>query len=676
LLKQKRTPPLKDSIASIASEFGKKANAGAPSRSTRVLVGGSEEKTSLGGLQGNDSLVESSSGGGPQAPAKGPDQDQLTCLGVHTPALSDATRKLSAHLVGGAKSGDKDGDQIEQMDWTTGQPGPRLKTSGLVSSPSDVRQKDSKAIADQCGQETAPKASTNAVQPLKDVFLQFGANWVLAVLCMAYLHGAAAGFSIPAMLPEISPALNLSDSQGAFLTSGYTVLHALALVPVGFMADCVNRPQLLAGGLAAWSALTSLSSQAHSFTDLLLLRIGFASAQATQNPVCFNLIPEIFPKNKSTALAIYNCAVYIGRAMSFTLVFLLGKLGISGEAGIKMIPVDALDPSRNEILYTVGSMAAVVPLFDYNFQMFLGESECSCWRDILFWLGLPGMVIAAMILLTINEPRNPQNSSDVDKALKSIPSASADGFNSQLTTDDLCSEDDIKPVQENSARLGIATATNSNQEGSHNICGIVDVMKRPAFQILTLGAAMNDIGSWSLIAWHSTFYERVYDLRPEVYAPLLAAVIPIGGILGGVGGGLLADRLSENGQRFWLTFGATALAAPFLLGSFNAPDYWHSFHFLLFGFALSEAWRSPVTVMVRETAPSKLASAATAVNMCIRYLIAGLGPPTIALLSDKFDLQKAMGLIPISYLLSGIIFLAAERVIAAAHETRNEGQAL
>lgn len=40
------------------------------------------------------------------------------------------------------------------------------------------------------------------------------------------------------------------------------VLYALALVPVGFLADRADRPRLLSGGLAAWSLLTMAASKA------------------------------------------------------------------------------------------------------------------------------------------------------------------------------------------------------------------------------------------------------------------------------------------------------------------------------------------------------------------------------------------------------------------------------
>lgn len=74
-------------------------------------------------------------------------------------------------------------------------------------------------------------------------------------------------------------------------------------------------------------------------------------------------------------------------------------------------------------------------------------------------------------------------------------------------------------------------------------------------QAVTFASALNDVGSWALVAWQATFYQRVFELGPDVYAPMLAAIIPVGGIIGGVGGGLAGDWLSRRGGRAWLTVG-------------------------------------------------------------------------------------------------------------------------
>lgn len=79
-------------------------------------------------------------------------------------------------------------------------------------------------------------------------------------------------------------------------------------------------------------------------------------------------------------------------------------------------------------------------------------------------------------------------------------------------------------------------------------------------QAVTAAAALNDVGSWALIGFQATFYSRVYEVGPEVYAPALAAILPVGGLLGGVGGGLAGDWLTQRGGRAWLTAGESPRA--------------------------------------------------------------------------------------------------------------------
>lgn len=80
--------------------------------------------------------------------------------------------------------------------------------------------------------------------------------------------------------------------------------------------------------------------QVNGFGELLATRIIFACAQATQNPICFSLIPELFRKDRTTAMAAYNSAIYMGRALSFAAVIVAGKLGMAkstGDIGVTMV---------------------------------------------------------------------------------------------------------------------------------------------------------------------------------------------------------------------------------------------------------------------------------------------------------------------------------------------------
>ena len=55
-----------------------------------------------------------------------------------------------------------------------------------------------------------------------------------------------------------------------------------------------------------------------------------------------------------------------------------------------------------------GDMAAVAPVYNYNFNVIAYEaagSSAGGWRQLLFWLGIPGFAIAALMLASVQDPR-------------------------------------------------------------------------------------------------------------------------------------------------------------------------------------------------------------------------------------------------------------------------------
>ena len=486
-----------------------------------------------------------------------------------------------------------------------------------------------------------------------------GTIWGLVVLSIAYLHHSTTGFALPALLPIIASDLKLEDSQGALLTAGYTILYAFALVPMGLLADRVDRPRMLSFGILGWSALTLAASNARGFGELMAARIGFAMAQATQNPICFSLIPEIFPKGRTAAMAVYNSSVYVGRAFSFAALIIAGKLGVPQgiienlDIAYTLVPLDKVDLSLVSILYTQGDYAAVSPVYSYANEIGESvqlESAYSAWRELLGWLGPPGVLIAILCLLTVDEPRQGTKGflGDPIKSSRFLSSTFRDEYKERK------SSKQVEPAHKTPGE------TIPESLGKLKL-----LISDPAFLSLTAAATLNDVGSWALVAWQATFYQRVYEITPDTYAPLLAVVIPIGGIVGGVGAGLLGDWLNRIGARGWITAGANIAAAPFIALSILAPDYKQSFAALLVGFALSEAWRAPAAVAVREVSPSGLGSTGSAVHLSIRNVIGGFGPLAVAVIASKVDLQHAMLLVPTCYLLSGCGFLLTELAMSS-----------
>ncbi|GLC46019.1 hypothetical protein PLESTB_001027300 [Pleodorina starrii] len=544
------------------------------------------------------------------------------------------------------------------------------------------------ASAEQLQQPLLPTKPRKLWERLTTAVLsvQWGKMWALALLFVSYVHQATTGFALPAMLPMISNELHLTDMQGALLTTGYSYLYAVALVPIGLLADRVSRPRLLAAGLALWSVLTCTASGCRSFGELILARVGFAAAQGAQNPVCFSLIPELFPVNKSTALSLYNCAIYVGRALSFTAVLLARHLHDNDQAHLaarggqrmetRLDHLDRADLHSLSIMHTAGDMAAATPDREFNFPLWEYGSELpdAAWRQVLRWIAIPGFLIGLAMMVTLQEPRQaalqpPATAPPPPAAVAAAaaPTAAGGAAPAALAAPPLAAAPAAKAeptAAAEPAAAAPAAATATTAAGSAG-GGIWALLRSPGFMSVTLAAAMNDVGSYALIAWQSTFYERVYGLESSSYAPVLAALLPIGGIIGGVGGGYLADRLSRTGRRAWVTAGATLAAAPCLAASCLAPTPELSYAALLVGFALSEMWRAPSAVMARGIAPPSMGSTASALYLCVRNLVGGMGPLLVAWLIGVCGLQWAMMVVPTMYFASGVIFAKAETLYDA-----------
>eukprot|EP00873_Tetraselmis_striata_P007807 jgi/Tetstr1/428071/TSEL_018126.t1 len=429
----------------------------------------------------------------------------------------------------------------------------RFRCRVSKEAPSCVKRQlvsDVQPIADEQGEKRADEGQGDASEPPgapKSNPEPGGKShvWALALLCLSYLHHSTAGFALPSFLPNISRDLHLLDTQSSYLSVGYTALYALALIPAGLLADKTNRINFLAVAVVLWSGLTMATSKANGFEDLLLIRVGFAVAQAAQNPVCFSLIPELFPKNRSIAMAFYNSAIYLGRALSFAALFALASTQASDVSGVTLVPVNDFDPTQWSLLYTFGDQAAVTPVFNYNFIIdYAPIANPEQWRSALFYIGPPGLFIAWLILITLEEPRYPSKagllaSSRFFWSSSTVLPKTARGLDTdeaEITAMSLSGQD--------GARDRVAPTVDSSETTSTGT-QILDLLKNRSFLSVTAAATMNDLASWSLVAWQAAFYERVHGIGPEVYAPLLACAIPVGGIFGGVGGALVADKLGS-----------------------------------------------------------------------------------------------------------------------------------
>ena len=185
-----------------------------------------------------------------------------------------------------------------------------------------------------------------------------GLRWyVLIITMLVYTINIADRYVMSTVLEPIRLELQLTDSGIAFLTGVSLALFYVTMgIPLSWVADRYNRKNLLAASIAAWSVMTTLCGLSKGYTQLLLARIGVGIGEAGGTPACNAIIGDYFPANR--------------RPMAMT-IFALGA------------PIGA---------WLGADMAGAV-------------SHAYGWRAAFLVLGVPGVILALIVYLTVKEPK-------------------------------------------------------------------------------------------------------------------------------------------------------------------------------------------------------------------------------------------------------------------------------
>ncbi|BCY03223.1 spinster family MFS transporter [Stutzerimonas stutzeri] len=162
--------------------------------------------------------------------------------------------------------------------------------------------------------------------------------------------------TIPAIIAEpIRLEWSLNDFQLGLIGTAFTIVYAIAGLPLGRMADLGSRRKIMGWGLTAWSGLTAINGLAWNFWSFLLIRMGIGIGEASYAPAANSLIGDLFPAHKrARAMGIFMLGLPLGLLLAF---------------------------------FTIGSMVE-----------FFGS-----WRAPFFIAAVPGLVLAVFIFL-IREP--------------------------------------------------------------------------------------------------------------------------------------------------------------------------------------------------------------------------------------------------------------------------------
>ena len=139
----------------------------------------------------------------------------------------------------------------------------------------------------------------------------------LAVLFLVNVLNYYDRQTLAAILEPLRHEFSLSDTQLGGLFTLFTVVFALAGLPLGKLADTRSRRGLLAGGIAVWTALTGLAGLATSYAALLGTRLGVAIGEAVCTPAAASWIGDLVPASRrARAMAGFMMAVPVGIMLS------------------------------------------------------------------------------------------------------------------------------------------------------------------------------------------------------------------------------------------------------------------------------------------------------------------------------------------------------------------------
>lgn len=407
--------------------------------------------------------------------------------------------------------------------------------------------------------------------------------YVVGILALVYFFYLVDRSALIVTQELIREEFGLSDTAMGLLTGTlYGVAYALAGVPIGWAVDRANRRKLLAGIVALWSGLTAVSGLCTQFWQLALARIGVGAAESGGSPAALSILSDLFPpERRGTVSSIFYAGAGVGGILSFM----------------------------------VGGWIA----------------QHYGWRAVFVAFGLPGLLLALVLLLTVREP--------VRKT---------------------------------------ATAARASQSTADLLRETFSVMRHPGLGALYIATALYMLSVAGVGTWTVPFLTRTYDLDLATIGLVMGLGAGVFGVLGQVGAGIVFDwarRFGPRGPLMVVAIGSVihVLAVLVVLLSGNLAVMIVA---LCFVGATTSIQAGPTNAAISEIAPVHVRGTAFALYAVISNVIgAGLGPVIVGMLSDWLggnaaSLKTAMIVVALTQLLAVAAYVRAAGVFAQVTSAR------
>jgi MFS family permease len=369
---------------------------------------------------------------------------------------------------------------------------------------------------------------------------------VVGLLAVVYTFNFMDRQIMSTLAEPIRKDLGLSDTALGLLGGIYFALFYTTFgLPVAWLSDRFRRVWIMAAACGIWSLFTAGCGLATNFTQLAVSRIMVGAGEAGGSPPSYSLISDYFPaKERGTGLALYSLGVPLG-----------SMLGVAFGGGV---------------------------------------AAAYGWRIAFFAVGLPGVLLALIMLLVVREPKRGGLDEMALGADAHAPAPPAFQVIGAFLT--------------NRTLLCVAIA-----------CGL------SAF-----------IG-YGMLNWNAPMLMRVKGASLKEVSAYYSLVIGGTGVVGTFGAGWLADKLSHADRRWysWIPAIAFALTLPALAGLIWAPTWQLALMFIAVPALLNNMYLAPALAVVQNAVPPGQRTMAGAILLFVLNLIGlGGGPVFLGRISD------------------------------------------
>lgn len=198
------------------------------------------------------------------------------------------------------------------------------------------------------------------------------AAWYAVLLLGAlYIVAFVDRIALNLLIEPLKVRFDVTDTQISLLIGiNFALFYAIVGLPMGRLADRMNRKHLILISTAVWALCTLASGFATAFWVLCVMRIGVAIGEAALSPSAISMIGDMFPREKrARATAVYMALGALGATGGYIAGGLL--IGLIGRRGAFVVP---------------------------------GISTFEGWQTVFLAVACPAIFLGALMWVSIKEP--------------------------------------------------------------------------------------------------------------------------------------------------------------------------------------------------------------------------------------------------------------------------------